>query len=343
MYTFVSKLTNNKTTGTLSAILYITMPYHLTDMYIRNAIGEFLSYIFIPLVFLGLYKLFQKEKGDWILCIGAIGLLLTHNLMTVLTAIFAIIYMCFNFPKLKDVHILKKLLIYIIFIICISAFYWLPLLQTMTFTEYQVYQKDAMATTESFVESSLDLKNLFFTDTDATHVFEIGLHILVILCLSVFSIKTIVKSKHKKEYILFLSLGLPCAFMSTKYFPWKVFGNIFAILQFPWRMLVFANFFFAIICALNIEILVKNFNIKDVIFFSVISIICVTLLKGYLPIDSDIVEIDKWNLGMVSENKYKVISGMGKGEYLPVKFNNNRNYIVQREDTVYILEGNRNY
>ena len=66
MYSFVSKLTHNKVTGTLSAILYITMPYHLTDMYIRNAIGEFLSYIFIPLVFLGLYKLFQKEKGECI-------------------------------------------------------------------------------------------------------------------------------------------------------------------------------------------------------------------------------------------------------------------------------------
>jgi len=47
------------------------MPYHLNDMYIRNALGEFLSYIFIPLVFLGMYKLFSKEKGEWILTVGA--------------------------------------------------------------------------------------------------------------------------------------------------------------------------------------------------------------------------------------------------------------------------------
>ena len=50
------------------------MPYHLNDMYIRNALGEFLSYIFIPLVFLGLYKILQKEKGSWILCVGAVRL-----------------------------------------------------------------------------------------------------------------------------------------------------------------------------------------------------------------------------------------------------------------------------
>lgn len=72
MYKFVSTLTKNTLTGTLAATLYILMPYHLNDMYIRNALSEFLSYIFIPLVFLGLYKLFQKEKGEWILCIGAV-------------------------------------------------------------------------------------------------------------------------------------------------------------------------------------------------------------------------------------------------------------------------------
>ena len=72
MYKLVSKLTNNKLTGTFAGVLYILMPYHLNDMYIRNALSEFLSYIFIPLVFLGLYKLFQKEKREWILCIGAV-------------------------------------------------------------------------------------------------------------------------------------------------------------------------------------------------------------------------------------------------------------------------------
>ena len=72
MYWFVSRLTKSKEVGVLAAILYMLMPYHLNDMYIRNALGEFLSYIFIPLVFLGLYKIFQKEKGIYILCVGAV-------------------------------------------------------------------------------------------------------------------------------------------------------------------------------------------------------------------------------------------------------------------------------
>lgn len=72
MYKFVSKLTKNKITGTIAGVLYMTMPYHLNDMHIRNALGEFLSYIFIPLVFLGIYKLLNKEKGEYVLAVGAI-------------------------------------------------------------------------------------------------------------------------------------------------------------------------------------------------------------------------------------------------------------------------------
>lgn len=72
MYKFISKLTDSKITATIASILYMTMPYHLNDMYIRNALGEFLSYIFISLVFLGMYKLFNKEKGEWTISVGAI-------------------------------------------------------------------------------------------------------------------------------------------------------------------------------------------------------------------------------------------------------------------------------
>lgn len=71
MYLFAKKVTDDKNVGLLASILYMVMPYHLTDMYIRGSLGEFLSFIFIPLVFLGLYNLFHKEKKDWNFTIGA--------------------------------------------------------------------------------------------------------------------------------------------------------------------------------------------------------------------------------------------------------------------------------
>ena len=138
------------------------------------------------------------------------GLIFTHNLMTFLTAFFAFIYLCANLLKLKDKDILKKLLINILLIICISACFIFPLLETFNFTDYQVYREGAMSTKESFIESALDLKSLLYTSDDSTLVFEIGIPILIMLFLSVFAVKKVVKSTYKKEYILFLVLGLLC-------------------------------------------------------------------------------------------------------------------------------------
>ena len=72
MYYLAKRITEDKNVGLLASILYMTMPYHLTDMYIRGAIGEFLSFVFIPLVFLGIYHLFHEEKRDWLLVLGSV-------------------------------------------------------------------------------------------------------------------------------------------------------------------------------------------------------------------------------------------------------------------------------
>ena len=72
MYFLMKQITKDKNVSVLGSALYMVIPYHLTDMYIRGSIGEFLSFIFIPLVFLGLYNLFNEEKRDWIVVVGAV-------------------------------------------------------------------------------------------------------------------------------------------------------------------------------------------------------------------------------------------------------------------------------
>lgn len=52
MYYFTKKVTKNDIVSTLAAILYIFAPYRLTDMYVRNALAESTSFIFLPMVFL---------------------------------------------------------------------------------------------------------------------------------------------------------------------------------------------------------------------------------------------------------------------------------------------------
>lgn len=61
MYLFLKELTRNKYIAILGAIIYMLAPYHLTDMYLRVAVAEFTSFVFIPLVFLGLYNILNRR------------------------------------------------------------------------------------------------------------------------------------------------------------------------------------------------------------------------------------------------------------------------------------------
>ena len=101
MYKFMFQMTANRNIALLSAGLYVLAPYHLTDLYIRNALGEFASFVFIPLVFLGLYNLFNTTENNYYLGVGAIGLILTHNLSAIITALVAIIYLIIHFKVLR--------------------------------------------------------------------------------------------------------------------------------------------------------------------------------------------------------------------------------------------------
>ena len=248
----------------------------------------------------------------------------------------AFIYLCVNIKKLKNKEIIKKLLINIILIILISAFFWIPLLETYNFAEYEVYQKEAMATKESLINSGLELKQLFTTSKDSTYVYEIGPHIIIMMILSIFVIKKVIKKEYKKEYILFLILGILSIFMSTKYFPWQIFNEKVSIIQFTWRMLVFSDFFFAIICAINMENIIKRVKIIDVVFIFIISLVYCNIM---IPINNEILEINEWDIGSVTERKNEWIVGMGRGEYLPVNSNKNREYILERENTIEVLKG----
>ena len=248
----------------------------------------------------------------------------------------AFIYLCVNIKKLKNKEIIKKLLINIILIMLISAFFWIPLLETYNFAEYEVYQKEAMATKESFINSGLELKQLFITSKDSTYVYEIGPHIIIMMILSIFVIKKVIKKEYKKEYILFLILGILSIFMSTKYFPWQRFNEKVSIIQFTWRMLVFSDFFLAIICAINLENLIKRVEIIDVVFIFIISIVFCNIR---IPMSNEILEINEWDIGSVTENKNEVIAAMGRGEYLPVSSNKNRKYLLKRENRIEVLEG----
>ena len=340
MYKFVKTISGNRDVGILGSILYMTFPYHLTDIYTRNALGEYVSFVFIPLVFLGLYELLFTKENKYHLAIGASCLILTHNLSTAIVALFSLIFVLVNWKKLIDKEVLKKIGLNVIAIVLVTCFYWFPLLETKFATEYQVYNDGAMATSETAAYHALELKQLFVTMNDGSYVFELGPHILIMFALSIMTFR-LMKPEFKKNYIIFFVCSLLTLWMSTKYFPWKYLPNWCSIIQFPWRMVMMSAFFLSFVCAINMYVIIKKFNIKDVMIISSIAIIYILAIADPLIhyAEEPWQEIYNYNMGQFTGKTSESIVGVGKGEYLTQKAYNRRFYVASREPGIYVLTG----
>ena len=88
MYITIKSITGNKKSAIVSSIMYGCASYKQIDMYTRAALGETLSFIFIPLIILGIYEIIYRDKNKfYILVIGMSGLILCHLISTYLICI----------------------------------------------------------------------------------------------------------------------------------------------------------------------------------------------------------------------------------------------------------------
>ena len=345
MYFFVKEVTKNNKVALLAGIFYIFAPYRLTDMYARNALAELTSFVFLPMVFHGLYGILkQKKKREYLLIFGAIGLILTHTVITMYIAIICFIYLLTQIKKLKNKTIIRKIVISLLFIIVITSFFTLPLLEHKMSANYEVFKEGKMERTDVLVAFKLSFLELFITPKENIMTYEIGWLSVILLILSPIVIKKL-KQKCKKTdfyrfYIFALIAGLISIVMTLKIFPFEKMPSILKMLQFSFRMLEFSSFFFAFVVAVNIGVLLKKVKYKDV---AVITIVLMILTCSFIPHLHYKDNIDENRLieGVpVTSKTGRVHAGCASFEYLPCKAFENRSYIETRSNDVLVLEGN---
>lgn len=345
IYFFVAEVTKSKKVALLAGIFYIFAPYRLTDMYARNALAELTSFIFLPMIFHGLYGILkQKPKREYLLIFGTIGLLLTHTVITMYTAIICFIYLLTQIKKLKNRNIIKKLVISLLFIIIITSFFTIPLLEHKMASEYEVFKEGRMERTDVLVAFKLSFLELFITPKENIMTYEIGLLSVILLVLSPIVIKKM-KQKCKNTdfyrfYMFALIVGLISVIMTLKIFPFEKLPSILKMLQFSFRMLEFSSFFFAFVVAVNIGVLLKKVKYKDIIVITIVLMILTCSFILHLHYKDNIDENRLIETVPVTEKTGRVHAGCASFEYLPCKAFENRNYIETRTDEVIILSGN---
>lgn len=346
MYKFVIKITKNKNIAILASVLYIIAPYRITDMYVRMALAELTSFIFIPMVFSGMYSIINENKKSSLLIIGASGLILTHTVVCMYTAMLCFVYLIVFIRKLNKKSILN-LLVSLLMIVLITSFYWVGLAQHYFSTSYEVFVPGRMERVDVLNFYKTSLSQLVYTDQEQKMIYEIGIVTFIGLLLTPIAIMKFEKQEKEKDftkiYGLFGILGIVLTIMTLKIFPFEKLPGIFTMIQFTFRLFEFTSFFFAIISAVNFWILIKNFNIRDVIIISLIACLLTTIYGKKISYEKKYDEKDFIEPRRVTKDVGRINAGMASFEYLPSKaFNCLKTYIADREDVPIILNNSDN-
>lgn len=346
MYKFVIKITKNKNIAILASVLYIIAPYRITDMYVRMALAELTSFIFIPMVFSGMYSIINENKKSSLLIIGASGLILTHTVVCMYTAMLCFVYLIVFIRKLNKKSILN-LLVSLLMIVLITSFYWVGLAQHYFSTSYEVFVPGRMERVDVLNFYKTSLSQLVYTDKEQKMIYEIGIVTFIGLLLTPIAIMKFEKQEKEKDftkiYGLFGILGIVLTIMTLKIFPFEKLPGTFTMIQFTFRLFEFTSFFFAIISAVNFWILIKNFNIRDVIIISLIACLLTTIYGKKISYEKKYDEKDFIEPRRVTKDVGRINAGMASFEYLPSKaFNCLKTYIADREDVPIILNNSDN-
>jgi hypothetical protein len=78
MYFMVVVVTRNRLAAVISALLYISFPYRLVDVFVRGALAEAWSFVWLPLILAGTWRALTDRRVPWYLPVAWAGLVLTH-------------------------------------------------------------------------------------------------------------------------------------------------------------------------------------------------------------------------------------------------------------------------
>lgn len=347
MFRFAKDYFKSTNGALLASILYLTAPYRLVDIYIRGALGEVLAFVFIPILFHGLYDLlYEDKKKSYYITIGATGLILSHNISALICFIIAIFYLLFNIKKVLNAKVFKMIVVNGLFIIGITLFFIVPLLEQKIFGNYVVFIPDRMGSIKQLTDHSVYLHQLLFgefkwggslglSDVKDELTFTLGLQIVLPLLITpvIYS-----KINNKNKYFSILVIGIFATFATTVFFPWDIMPEFFSFIQFPWRLLMISVFFFSVIAAQNMNLFFNKLDTKNIFILMIIIFIYISPLINLTRNNPNISDIDFNNTKITQEN-FQVSSDRAFNEYLPVNAFKNPEYVINRNNKVKVLSG----
>ena len=258
----------------IGTMIYVFLPYRLSCLYKRAALGEYTAMIFFPLIFWGVYRIYTAEpipkdvKGlqrvtyNIKLIIPAVlgysGVVSSHVISTLLVGIATILLCLIMIKKTLQPVILCRLLAVVGMIALVNAWYLVPLANSMQVNINTVNE----AGTGQIQKHGTYIFQLFdiFPNGDGqsyTAMSEIhpeGYHdmsyfsgvgtLFVLIWFACIAMHKLRQSRNRTIGNICGLLSIIYLLMSTVWFPWDyimhispAIGRILGNIQFPWRCL----------------------------------------------------------------------------------------------------------
>lgn len=245
--------------GLIAALIYTYAPYHAVDLYVRGALSEFFSFVWIPAIFWAFDECAEKKTfvSASIAGIFLSLLILTHNLIALQFIPILSTYLLFLVYKQRKNYkkVLSLFLLSGVIGLGISAYFWLPAIFEKKYTLVDTILLGELANYKLHYVCVLQFLNSLWGYGGSVPgcldglSFQIGKVHIFLMLLAVLIIPTIIIFKKKFSLniyfpILILILLIFSLFMMTSYsqFAWQIYPPL-AYVQFPWRFLLFTAVF----------------------------------------------------------------------------------------------------
>ena len=262
-YFCIGKVTKDNIIAFLFSLLYTFAIYRIIDFSYRGALGEYISFTFLPIVFWGLYEIIYGDyKHKWhIIAIGFTCLIYTHLLSAFLIFLIVCIILIICY---KTIIKTPSRLIYLgtagVVSLLLSSFFLFPMFEQLRDNSFY-FQTHPLA--DEIGPQSYAVRRILWGMFSGLTDQKLRIETIGILLMMPLLFRIAIKGKH--PYLKFADIsvifGFILIFAVSDQFPWYTFPfNKLAILQFPFRLLQPASFLLAFSGAIYMAIVGRQTN-----------------------------------------------------------------------------------
>ena len=283
----VNRITGHSTAALISAVLYMTAPYRLVDLYVRNAYAESFAFVFLPVVFLGVYEIFHGDSRRWwILAAGMAGIVLTHNISGLYCALFVAAYVATQARRLKsETRLWRSLGLAVLMSALLTAYFIGPLLEHKAANSYAIFNSEIARmmyiSAESIQDHAVKLWQLFshdfnlggsepFVSDKPEMPFLLGVPLILFAAIGAYAMR-----RHAAWNFIRFSIGaaLMSLIMLLAVFPWELLPGFMYYIQFSWRLLLFVVFFLSVAGGTAVIVIPEKYH-RAIFIVPVVMLLC---------------------------------------------------------------------